>query len=137
MGLNFKELKSDDRRQCKRLIIKEGTYSVFSAPAGEKLGSLHDISKRGLSFIYPDHSAAIRESGELKIFSEELKIEIVRLPYRNVNDFECVKLYPFEWRKVRRRGVEFGELTNEQFLQIDLIIKNHPILDSNITTKIE
>lgn len=131
MGLNFKELKNDDRRQSKRLIIKEGTYGVFSSPAGEKLGSLHDISTRGLSFIYPDHSTAARESGELEIFSEDLKINIVRLPYRNVNDFECVKLYPFEWRKVRRRGVEFGELTSEQFLQIDLIIKNHSVPDSN------
>jgi hypothetical protein len=125
MGLNFKELSNEERRESKRLMMKDGAYSVFSTPAGEKLGSLHDLSKRGLSFVYPDNSAATRESGELEIFSEDLKIKIVRLPYRNVNDFECVKLYPFEWRKIRRRGVEFGELTSEQLLQIELIIKNH------------
>ena len=114
-GLNksFPERRSDKRHRA-----KEGSYVVIDT----RIGQLADISKGGLAFVYLADKEQLQDSLEIDLFCTDQKFYIEKLAVQTVTDQLFSETSDFSSTVLRRRGVRFTELTNEQFALLDKFI---------------
>ncbi len=115
----------DERRQQKRFKAQEGAFAALVAQ-DSRLGQIKDISIRGLSFRYIDGNEKL-EANELKIILGEEGLYLDNVPFKKISDFEIKSEFSFSTVKMRQIGLEFGELTTDQKLQLDRFIQYHTI----------
>jgi hypothetical protein len=113
-----------ERRKHKRFRMQNSAFVVFGSHAGE-LGWIIDISRGGLGFRYIAYGDRPNGSSELVIYSADKSFYLEKLPFRTVWDFEVADQFPSSPMTMRRRGVQIGELTQEQIAQLPYFIKNH------------
>jgi len=124
-----------ERRRQNRVAIKEEAFVELYKPRLFKLGkpriansaSIIDISSGGLSFQYTDRHMWSPDSYELSISTTADKRKIEGVPFKAVSDYPISRLSNSKF--IRRRGVKFGELTQNKKFQLDHLIKNHTIVD--------
>ena len=116
----------DERRQQKRFRAQEGAFAALVAQES-RLGQIKDISVRGLSFRYIDSHEKLDNADELKIILGNQGLYLDRVPFVKISDFEIESEYSFSTIKMRQIGLQFGELTAEQNMQLERFIQQHTI----------
>ena len=117
---------SDERRQQKRFIAEEGAFAAL-VDQESRLGQIKDISIRGLSFRYIDSHEKLDNADELKIILGNQGLYLDRVPFVKISDFEIKSEFSFSTIKMRQIGLQFGELTAEQNMQLERFIQQHTI----------
>ena len=106
--------RSVDRRQHERFPVADEVFLTFR-PSFERIGSVKDISKTGISFEY----LAFEEGEEVEyvdvdVFSASQDLYISRIPCRIVYDIRKEPAFILRDAETRRCGMEFGELSEQQ-----------------------
>lgn len=114
---------ADERRRYKRYKVQDGVIAFIGNPSN-MMGSIIDVSKGGLAFRYIKNGKQPGESCELDILYTNELIYIDKMPFKAVSDMELKDnssgLFP-----TRRCGVQFGELTHEQELELERLLRCH------------
>ena len=122
-----------ERRKNKRYKAVEGAYAAIS-PHSHKLGQIIDISMGGLSFKYIDTSnEEIEEESvqEETVFLSSMGYYVGDLPFKTVSDYEVTNTPSFSSMKVRKRHVQFSDLSFKQLFDLDYYLRN------NVSEKME
>ncbi len=109
-----------------------GNYAVFSRDDSVMPGLIVDISLGGLSFFHhEEENWSTDPDKRYDLFGLEFNVENVIM--ETVNEFEVEdKSHPIyqlmnpqglEAKKIRRRGVKFGPLTEDQKVNLEGFIK--------------
>ena len=109
-----------DRRQYTRFVTKGGVVISVNS----KFGELIDISFGGLSFRYLGNDQWPAESADGMLFGDD-DFCWPKVPLKTVSD-SVMDDEPYEGRRsVRRRSMEFGDLSAQQMHQlVDFIQTN-------------
>ena len=113
-----------ERRQQPRFKAAEGVFAAL-VNHSSKLGQIRDISKMGLSFRYIDHGGTSGETSELKIIIGRGGLYLDKLPFKKVTDFEIKNEHRFSSIKMCQIGLQFGKLTTQQSIRLELFIQKH------------
>jgi len=116
-----------ERRRNKRYKAVEGAYAAIS-PNSHKLGQIIDISMGGLSFKYIDTSKEDNESDstpEDSVFLSSMGYYVGDLPFKTVSDYEITNAPSFSSMKVRKRHVQFTDLSFKQLFDLDYYLRNN------------
>jgi hypothetical protein len=118
-----------EQRQHKRYLVKERSFAVLG-PKALRLCHLIDIGRGGLSFRYfADKDEMNGETNALDILCGE-NYYIEKIPARNVSDRQLSPDQPFGSLAMRRRSVQFGEMTPAQVEQLEnFILHNTYMMD--------
>lgn len=117
-----------ERRKNKRYKAVEGAYAAIS-PNSHKLGQIIDISMGGLSFKYIDTSNDDTSDNsrlpEETIFLSSMGYYVGDLPFKTVSDYEVTNAPSFSSMKVRKRHVQFTDLSFKQLFDLDYYLRNN------------
>ncbi|WDP88614.1 MAG: PilZ domain-containing protein [Desulfobacter sp.] len=116
-----------ERRRNKRYKAVEGAYAAIS-PNSHKLGQIIDISMGGLCFKYIDTSSETDKNDlsiEDAIFLSSMGYYVGDLPFKTVADYEVTNAPSFSSMKVRKRHVQFTDLTFKQLFDLDYYLRNN------------
>ena len=113
-----------ERRDHMRFKTQEGAFATLRGQIS-KLGQIIDISKGGLAFRYIDTGDPPNESSELDIFLAEIGFHLEKIAFKTISDSEADREHPFSTIKMRRRGVQFTVLKQDQISQLEYFIQNH------------
>lgn len=108
-----------ERREHKRFLVKEGLISIKS-----KRGIIVDISKGGLSFYYADEGKWGEDTTEAKILFIDEELYMEGIPLVTVSDRLIDEDFSQGTQQLRRRGMEFGELTDDNLIQLADVISS-------------
>jgi hypothetical protein len=112
-----------ERRKRRRFRIQNDTFVVLRSN-GTKVGALKEITMEGLSFHYVGREEPLAESAELSIFSPDNDFYLFTVPCKITSDLKLYKKHPNSIT-MRRCGVKFGKLTDQQASEIEYFIQNH------------
>ena len=115
-----------EQRKHKRFRAQDGTYAILKGP-GKKLGQVINISIGGLAFRYIDIGERPKKSYQLDIFLTENSFRLEKLNFKTISDFEVDDEFNFSSIPMRRRGVQFEELEQNQLDQIEHFIQKHTV----------
>jgi hypothetical protein len=116
-----------ERRKNKRYKAVEGAYAAIS-PNSHKLGQIIDISMGGLAFKYIDTSKDDDndvQSPEESIFLSSMGYYVGDLPFKTISDYEVADAPSFSSMKVRKRHVQFTDLSFKQLFDLDYYLRNN------------
>lgn len=116
-----------ERRKNKRYKAVEGAYAAIS-PNSHKLGQIIDISMGGLSFKYIDTQNTDSDTHivpEETIFLSSMGYYVGDLPFKTVSDYEITNAPSFSSMKVRKRHVQFTDLSFKQLFDLDYYLRNN------------
>ncbi len=120
-----------DRRQHERFQVHDGAVVVLRPPApilGQDIdivGQIIDISKTGLVLRYVSSQERSYESFELDIVLAGNGFRLNGVPVKTVSDSQMADDAASNYTTVRRRGVQFGALTDQQVSQLERFIQDH------------
>ena len=113
-----------EQRKHKRYHAKKGAFAAVR-PLYVKIGRITDISQGGLAFRYMVTESQEDASNELDIFLIGNAFHLDRIPLKTISDLTIAERSSPRSLAIRRCGVQFGELTQDQKLQLDLFIQHH------------
>ena len=116
-----------ERRRNKRYKAVDGAYAAIS-PNSHKLGQIIDISMTGLSFKYIDTSNDDKYENQIPeetVFLSSMGYYVGDLPFRVVSDYEVTNVPSFSSMKVRKRHVQFTDLSFKQLFDLDYYLRNN------------
>ncbi|WP_300458527.1 PilZ domain-containing protein [Desulfobacula sp.] len=116
-----------ERRKNKRYKAVEGAYAAIS-PNSHKLGQIIDISMGGLAFKYIDTGngdADNETQQEESIFLSSMGYYVGDLPFKTIADYELTNAPSFSSMKVRKRHVQFKDLSFKQLFDLDYYLRNN------------
>jgi hypothetical protein len=112
-----------ERRKHKRFPVTKDAF-VAVRPAYLKLGRVTDIGPGGLTFRYIAGEHPSDLSSQLDIFLASQDFYLDKVPFRTISDFHIDGI-PFSSVKIRRTGVQFGDLTPDQKAHLEDFIQDH------------
>jgi hypothetical protein len=126
---NKKELV--DRRKHKRLQAQDGAFVLLS-PDSAILGHVVDISRDGLAFLYIASKKSPNGSSQFEVLlAEQLEddrsFHFDKVPFSTISDFAIPNELSLGSITIRRRGIQFGELTHNQTSALEYFLRNHTI----------
>lgn len=86
------------------------------------IGQVIDIGDGGMAFYYIGHPNRLDEILKLSIRQEDQTIQLNNVHVKTVTDFEIIYDNPIQQIPLRRRGVRFGILSEQQIKQLDFFI---------------
>ncbi len=116
-----------ERRKSRRFKAKKGAYAIFKSSPSLPL-EIMDISKGGLSGQYTETDkrlGAVNEMDELSINLEKIDFNLDNVQCKTISDIRLPDITPTKTQKVKRCGIQFGELTPDQTDKLDHFIQNH------------
>jgi hypothetical protein len=116
-----------ERRKNKRYKAVEGAYAAVS-PNSHKLGQIIDLSMGGLAFKYIDTSSDEfnnEQNIEETIFLSSMGYYVGDLPFKTIADYEVTNAPSFSSMKIRKRHVQFTDLSFKQLFDLDYYLKNN------------
>jgi hypothetical protein len=116
-----------ERRRHSRFQVPEGVFVAFR-PDNGRLGEVIDIGMGGLAFRYLATREPSNGSRRLNMFLTERDFYLNDVQFEAVSDFRTYEI-PFTPVTMRRSGVQFGELTNNQTSRLEYFIRNYVISD--------
>ena len=120
-----------DRRQHERFQVHDGAFVVLRPPApilGQDIdivGQIMDISRTGLVLRYVASQERSDESFELDIVLAGNGFRLNGVPVKTVSDCQMADDAASNSTTARRRGVQFGALTDQQMSQLEGFIREH------------
>jgi hypothetical protein len=126
IGLMVGRKRTVERRRSKRYKAVDGAYAAIS-PNSHKLGQIIDISMGGLSFKYIDTSIVEEKPDipENTVFLSSMGYYVGDLPFKMVSDYELTNAPSFSSMKVRKRHVQFTDLSFKQLFDLDYYLRNN------------
>jgi len=118
------DLESNDRRMSKRFMA-DGNAFVIPDSDSEVRFDIVDISEAGLAFRYYRNGEPINEFEKLSIMSADEKFIMDDIGYKTVSDIELFEDFESLDVSIRRRGVQFDDLTPLQHKMLGYFIQNH------------
>ena len=113
-----------EKRRYKRFRSKESAYAAFGNHA-MKIGQIVDISMGGLALHYIADGEQINESQELEIYMAHNGFHMTDVPFNTISDFALPSEFPLTTIIMRRRGVQFGELSELHISQLGYLLQNY------------
>jgi hypothetical protein len=110
-----------EHRRYKRFQVPKSAFVGFG-PYDAKVGQIIDVSMGGLAFRYVGTEEP--SNGELNIFLGERDFYIDRIPFKTISDFEIGNQRSSSSVALRRSGVKFEKLTQQQTSQLEYFIRN-------------
>lgn len=104
-----------DSRKCERYQVKDGLIALDSV-----YGELIDISFGGLSFRYSAYEKLLRKPVEFGIIFGGETLYFDNIPLENVTDLPLD-----DDGNIRRCGMQFGELSQEELARLARFIREH------------
>jgi len=83
------------------------------------------MSREGLAFRYIAGHERPNGALELEILLGDHSFYLDKIPFKTISDCETANEVPFSSIKMRRSGVQFGDLTPNQISQLEYFIQNH------------
>ena len=117
-------MERTERRKYRRFGIRERAFAVFGSRISE-VGQITDISRGGVGIRYITHRDRSSASSELEIYLADRSFHVEKVPFKTVWDVEIANLFPSTSITMRRRGVQFRELTQDQIARLGYFIWNH------------
>jgi len=115
-----------DRRRQKRFKPKDATLVLIEYDSSGELGDLIDISKDGLAYKRYESREVTNEAVDLDVFLSDNSFCIKKVPYNLISDIKIDNELPLHFIDlVKRRGVQFGLLTDQQISALEYFIGNH------------
>jgi hypothetical protein len=108
-----------ERRRYRRVPLSGRTDAVLFGPDFTKGVKIVDISKGGLAFCYVDGQKALDGPLELDILWDHMNVFLLRLRIKAVSDLQVANEFLLGVIPIRRCGVEFLHLTQEQLSQLE------------------
>ena len=118
-----------ERRRHKRFQAEEGAYAAVR-PQYDKIGQIIDVSRGGLAFRYMISGSQEDTSSELDIFLIGDGFHLDKVPFQTVSDEGIPERLSPGSQKMRRCGLQFGELTQMQILKLKEFILNHTVVEA-------
>lgn len=115
-----------ERREHKRFQVQSGAFA-FPRAYARKLWQIIDISRGGLAFRYVAPEEMPQEPPVLDILTRDTRFTLRKIPFKIISDSEIADDPASSHFTLRRRSVQFGQLTNQQILQLEYFIVNHTI----------
>lgn len=118
--------RTKERRKNKRYKAEKGAYAAIS-PSSDKLGQITDISMGGLAFTYIDtcSSAATQSTGEETLYLSSMGFYVGDLPFKTISDYAVTDSPEPGTMKVRKRHVQFRDLSFKQLFDLDIYLRNN------------
>ncbi len=115
-----------ERRKFTRFLAQDTAFAVLR-PHFTKLGKIKDISEGGLAFEYIAYEGQKEDSSGIDIFLSGNGFYLGRIPCKIRYDIKISERYQTstDHMEMRRCGLQFGELTEEQAAQLEFFLKNH------------
>ena len=112
-----------ERRKKKRFRVKDGAFAVKNSDINIA-GPIQNISSSGFTFRYIGKIGQIGRSLEVNLFYIGEGHFLTKLPSKAIYDFKIDSKTPNNELTIRRCGVQFAELTDNQMSLIkDFILK--------------
>jgi c-di-GMP-binding flagellar brake protein YcgR len=126
-----------DRRKHKRYQVPTNSYTSLGSD-DPVLGQIIEISMGGIAFRYMG-GGKLPDESHLDIFLTEGDLCLRGVPFKTVSDFKIpntvlcktVEPIPPSFRTMRRSGLQFGELTPDQKVQLERFIKDHTLVEAS------
>ena len=115
--------ESVERRGHKRVQVRKRSYAALG-PNDSILGQIIDVSMGGLAFRYVPHEGQ-GDGLSLDIFSTDGDFFLALVPIATVADFEIPDRKPPYFTAMRRRHVQFENLTHDQIAQLENFIQDY------------
>jgi hypothetical protein len=119
------ENKGRERRRHERFATNDHIFVTFR-PHFDRIGSISDISKGGVSLEYPviQEYAALTDNLRVDIFCSTKKLELSNVPCRLIYDERVNNGKGFlKTIETRRCGLEFAGLSQWQAARLDAELK--------------
>lgn len=138
-----------ERRNHQRFRVRPGTFAVLRSTSIElskikdmsmgeiafavikskpiKMGQIIDISKEGLAFHYIDRQGKSSNLFKMDILFAQEGFYLDRLLFKPVFDIEIDTDIPLNSFTLRKCGVQFGELSQQQRSQLEYFICNYTL----------
>jgi hypothetical protein len=113
-----------ERRKFRRLKTAENTFALLRGQVS-KLGRVIDISNGGLAFRYVSIGERLKGSFEVDLVSPRDDFRLKGFPVKVVSNFKRHSRTPSGRIRLRRVGVQFGELTHDQISQLQHFMRNN------------
>jgi hypothetical protein len=144
-----KEEGKMERRNHQRYGVHPGTFAVLRSTSIElskikdmsmgeiafavikskpiKMGQIVDISKEGLAFHYIDRQSGSNGLFKMDILFARDAFYLDRLLFKPIFDIEVDTEIPLNSFTIRKCGVQFGELDQQQRSQLEYFICNYTL----------
>jgi c-di-GMP-binding flagellar brake protein YcgR len=113
-----------ERRKSKRYKVAIPTFVECSLDA-LATGQILDISKGGLSFRYMSKGDKPEKIFQLRIYSSRDNFSIENITVKTVYDHIMPVAFTVTKATMRRRGVQFTDLSPSQHSQLEHFIQNY------------
>jgi hypothetical protein len=121
-----------ERRKHKRFRVQNGSFAAL-CPQFSILGQIIDISTGGLSFRYVASEERSKESSQLRILLTDGSFCFDKIPFEAVWDTPMPREFSFGAITLRQCGVQFGELTHGQKLDLQYFMGRCSIGEGCVT----
>ncbi len=118
--------KSVERRKQRRFNVKDSAIAIPKSDP-KKQGQIIDISRGGLAYIYNESDDLSKEFAELAIIMADKNFNLDNIPCKTISDVTLPDGAPLGFMPMKRRSIQFGELTANQTDRLDHLIENHTI----------
>ncbi len=115
------EHKEEERRTHTRFRVKEGAFAALS-PDSSIMGQIENISRGGLCFRYIVHEEQADELEATHIFVGMEGFYLEKMPYQTVDDVEIESGASLKLINMRRRRIQFMDLTTGQSAQLNYFL---------------
>ncbi|MCG8533129.1 MAG: hypothetical protein MI749_21085, partial [Desulfovibrionales bacterium] len=114
-----------ERRKHKRYKAVDGAFAAIS-PNSHKIGQILDIGMGGLSFKYIDNGKTSHDmEAEERIFLSSMGFYVGDLPFKTISDYPVDDAPSFNGMKIRRRHIQFTDLSFKQLFDLDCYLRNN------------
>jgi hypothetical protein len=126
-SIHRKELA--EGRQHRRFTVHNGGFAAL-CNAFTALGQIIDISRGGLSFRYVAREARTYGSAELRILMTDGSFCFEKVPFKTIWDSAMPREFSFGDITLRHCGVQFGDLTHRQKVDLEHFIRSYTLSDT-------
>jgi len=115
--------KFPERRKSKRFKLKDPAFAImYCSPT--RTGQIIDISRTGLAIRYNKIVEGPIECTELDIFKSDFGFYIDSIKAKTISDTEIIDKIDVGPKELRRCGIQFADLDNNQISQLEDFIQN-------------
>jgi hypothetical protein len=120
-----KATQESERRKCDRIPVGGRADAVLFGSDFTKGVQIVDVSSGGLSFRYVNGQNPVDGPLELDILWDHLDVFLLNLKIKAVSDIQVANEFLLGVIPIRRCGVEFLGLTQDQTSQLQNLMEKH------------